>query len=83
MKQDLAPERAAPAPEVDTIALLLRCTELNTKSLAALFPEESEDFIQGYISGHIDALRLALEHVKDLMRSGTAGTSPPLPLDKG
>jgi hypothetical protein len=58
-------------PEADTITLLLRSTERNACSIAALFPGESEDFIQGYIAGHIAGLRLALEHVKDVAAQKT------------
>jgi hypothetical protein len=40
-------------------------TEKNGYSITLIFPEESRDFIRGYVAGQIDALRLALEHVRD------------------
>jgi hypothetical protein len=44
-----------------------------------LFPGESEDFIQGYITGHIDALRIALVHVKDEATRKSGASETPLP----
>ncbi|GHV78743.1 hypothetical protein AGMMS49944_05340 [Spirochaetia bacterium] len=78
MKTGIVSASTASAPEVDTVALLLRCTEQNAHTIAALFPGESADFIQGYIAGHIDALRLALVHVKD--EAARKSPETPLPL---
>jgi hypothetical protein len=50
---------------VKTLNLLLRMTEKNGRDIALIYPDESEDYIRGYVAGQIDALRLALEHVKD------------------
>jgi hypothetical protein len=50
---------------IETLDLLLRMTEKNGRTIALIFPEESGDFIRGYVDGQIDALRLALEHVRD------------------
>jgi hypothetical protein len=71
MKTEIVSASTASAPEVDTVALLLRCTEAHAHTIAALFPGESEDFIQGYIAGHIAGLRLALDHVKDMAAQKT------------
>ena len=70
-----APEAAGspglPAsPAVETLELLLRMTEKNGHSIALIFPEESADFIRGYTAGQIDALRLALDHVRAGKKSG-------------
>jgi hypothetical protein len=51
---------------VDTLELLLRMTEKNGHTIALVYPNESADFIRGYVTGQIDALRLALEHVRDM-----------------
>jgi hypothetical protein len=40
-------------------------TEKNGHSITLIFPEESRDFIRGYVAGQIDALRLTLEHIRD------------------
>jgi hypothetical protein len=40
-------------------------TEKNGHTIALIFPEEGGDFIRGYVAGQIDALRLALEHLRD------------------
>jgi hypothetical protein len=50
---------------VETLELLLRKTEENGHDIALIYPDESGDFIRGYVDGSIDALRLALEHVRD------------------
>jgi hypothetical protein len=55
---------AAGAAEV--LELLLRLTEKNSRTIALVYPDESEGYVRGYIDGQIDALRLALEHVKDM-----------------
>ena len=51
---------------VDTLELLLCKTEENGHTIALIFPEETEDFIRGYVAGQADAFRLALDHVKDI-----------------
>jgi hypothetical protein len=50
---------------IETLELLLRMTEKNGHDIAMIFPGESGDFIRGYVTGQIDALRLALDHVRD------------------
>jgi hypothetical protein len=50
---------------VDTLELLLRMTEKNGGTIALVYPDESADFVRGCVTGQIDALRLALEHVRD------------------
>jgi hypothetical protein len=49
----------------ETLELLLRVTEKNGHTIALVYPDESADFVRGYVAGQIDALRLALEHVRD------------------
>ena len=51
---------------IDTLDLLLRKTEENGHTIALIFPDETEDFIRGYVAGQVDAFRLALDHVKDM-----------------
>ena len=51
---------------VKTLELLLRKTEENGGTINMIYPEESEDFLRGYINGQIDAFRLALNHIKDI-----------------
>jgi hypothetical protein len=51
---------------IETLDLLLRMTEKNGHTIALIFPEESADFIRGYVAGQSDALRLALDHVRDI-----------------
>ena len=51
---------------VKTLELLLRKTEETGGSISMIYPEESEDFLRGYINGQIDAYQLALEHIKDI-----------------
>jgi hypothetical protein len=51
---------------VEMLELLLRKTEENGGSIAMIFPEESADFIRGYVVGQIDALRLALDQARDV-----------------
>ena len=51
---------------VETLELLLRKTEENGHDIALIYPDESADYIRGYVTGQIDALRLALEHVRDM-----------------
>jgi hypothetical protein len=46
--------------------LLLRKTGENGHTIALVYPEESGDCIRGYVAGQIDALRLALDHVRDI-----------------
>jgi hypothetical protein len=50
---------------IETLDLLLRMTEKNGHTIAMVFPGESGDFVRGYVAGQVDALRLALEHVRD------------------
>jgi hypothetical protein len=64
MKADPQP-RAAPNA-VETIELLLRMTEKNGRDITLIYPDESTDYIRGYVAGQIDALRLALDHVRDM-----------------
>jgi hypothetical protein len=49
----------------ETLDLLLRMTKKNGRDIALIYPDESEDYVRGYVAGQIDALRLALEHLKD------------------
>ena len=51
---------------VETLDLLLRKTGENGHDIALIYPDESGDFVRGYVAGQIDALRLALEHVRDM-----------------
>jgi hypothetical protein len=51
---------------VDTLELLLRKTEENGHTIALIYPDETEDFIRGYVAGQVDALRLALDHIKNI-----------------
>jgi hypothetical protein len=60
---------AVHADTVETLELLLRMTEKNGHDIALIYPDESEDYIQGYAAGQIDALRLALDHVRDIQIS--------------
>jgi hypothetical protein len=53
---------------VETLELLLRTTEKNGHTITLVYPDESADFVRGYVDGQIDALRLALEHVRDMER---------------
>jgi hypothetical protein len=50
---------------VETLDLLLRKTEENGHDIALIYPDESGDFVRGYVAGQTDALRLALEHVRN------------------
>jgi hypothetical protein len=63
MKADPRP-RAAP-DAVETLELLFRMTEKNGHDITMIYPGESVDFVRGYAAGQIDALRLALAHVRD------------------
>jgi hypothetical protein len=49
---------------------LLRKTEENGRDIALIYPGESADYVRGYVDGQIDALRLALEHVRAIQTSG-------------
>ena len=51
---------------IGTLDLLLHKTEENGHTIALIFPDESEDFIRGYVAGQTDAFRLALDHIKDI-----------------
>jgi hypothetical protein len=51
---------------VETLELLLRKTEENGHDIALIYPDESGDYVRGYVAGQTDALRLALEHVRDM-----------------
>jgi hypothetical protein len=51
---------------VETLELLLHLTEKNGQDIALIYPDESEDYVRGYAAGSVDALRLALEHVRDI-----------------
>jgi hypothetical protein len=66
-----APEAAgspggAVSSAIETLELLLHLTEKNGSTIALIFPEETGDFLRGYVAGQIDAFRLALEHIKDI-----------------
>jgi hypothetical protein len=63
MKADPQPRAASNA--VETLELLLRMTEKNGHDIALIYTDESAEFIRGYVAGQIDALRLALDHVRD------------------
>jgi hypothetical protein len=39
-------------------------TEKNGHDIALIYPDESADYVRGYMAGQIDALRLALDHVR-------------------
>jgi hypothetical protein len=41
-------------------------TEKNGYDIALIYPDESADYVRGYVAGQIDALRLAIEHVRDM-----------------
>jgi hypothetical protein len=49
----------------ETIDRLIRKTEENDHTIALIYPDESVDYVRGYVAGQIDALRLALDHVRD------------------
>ena len=51
---------------IETLELLLRKTEENGHDIALIYPDESGDYVRGYVAGQTDALRLALEHVRDM-----------------
>jgi hypothetical protein len=55
---------------VETLELLLRKAGENGHDIALVYPDESTDYVRGYVAGSIDALRLALEHVRDIQTSG-------------
>jgi hypothetical protein len=55
----------AVTPAVETLELLYRLTEKTDYDITLIYPEESVDYVRGFIDGLIDALRLALEHVRD------------------
>lgn len=55
---------------IKTIELLLRKTQENGGTITLIYPEESGDFVRGYIAGQIDAFQLALEHIKDIEEKG-------------
>jgi hypothetical protein len=57
---------AVHADAVETLELLLRMTEKNGHTISPIYPDESADYILSYVTGQIDALRLALEHVRDI-----------------
>jgi hypothetical protein len=41
-------------------------TEKNDRDITMIYPDESADYVRGYVDGQIDALRLALDHVRDI-----------------
>jgi hypothetical protein len=51
---------------VETLELLLRKTGENGHDIAMIYPDESADYVRGYVTGSIDAIRLALEHIRDI-----------------
>jgi hypothetical protein len=51
---------------VETLDFLLCKTEENGHTIAMIYPGESADYVRGYVDGSLDALRLALEHVRDI-----------------
>jgi hypothetical protein len=51
---------------VETLEMLLRLTEKNGHDIATIYPDESADYVRGYAAGSVDALRLALEHARDI-----------------
>jgi hypothetical protein len=53
------------AGAVSILELLLHKTGENGGTIALIYPDESADYIRGFIDGSTDALRLALDHVKD------------------
>jgi hypothetical protein len=53
------------AGAVSILELLLRRTGENGDAIALVFPDESADYVRGFVDGSIDALRLALDHVRD------------------
>jgi hypothetical protein len=57
---------AVHADVVETLELLLRMTEKNGHTIVLIYPDESADYIRSYGAGQIDALRLALDHVRDM-----------------
>jgi hypothetical protein len=60
----------------ETLDLLLRLTEKNGHDIALVYPDESGDYVRGYVTGQIDALRLALDHVKDMAARLDEGMNP-------
>jgi hypothetical protein len=54
------------ADAVSILELLLRKAGENGGAIALVFPDESADYIRGFVDGSIDALRLALDHVRDI-----------------
>jgi hypothetical protein len=46
---------------IETLNLLLCKTGENGHDIALIFPDESGDFVRGYVAGQVDALRLAPE----------------------
>jgi hypothetical protein len=58
---------ASPAAGAEeALDLLLRLTEKNGRGIALVYPGESADYVRGFIDGSIDALRLALDHLRDI-----------------
>jgi hypothetical protein len=55
---------------VETLELLLLMTEKNGGSMTLIYPDESADYVRGFIDGSLDALRLALDHARDIQTSG-------------
>jgi hypothetical protein len=51
---------------VEALDPLLRMTGKDGGDIALIFSEESGDFVRGYVAGQVDALRLALDHVRDM-----------------
>ena len=50
----------------EALEMLLRKTEENGHTIAMVYPDETGDFVRGYVTGQIDAFRLALDHIKDI-----------------
>jgi hypothetical protein len=69
-KDEKAPEVSQPMGNttgaVSILELLLRKTEENGGTITLIYPGESADYIRGFLDGSIDALRLALDHVRDV-----------------
>jgi hypothetical protein len=69
-KDEKAPEVSQPMGNttgaVSILKLLLRKTGKNGGTIALVFPDESADYVRGFVDGSTGALRLALAHVRDV-----------------
>jgi hypothetical protein len=68
--------QAAMAGVVNILELLLHKTGENGGTIALVFPDESADYVRGFVDGSIDALRLALDHIRDIAKQAPHGSGP-------